>query len=105
MSVWINISDTTVVQILGVFIYAIHKNLQYIQNIEANAEAAKSVDFYCIHGYSSDGVNSAGASPTEWKWWADGWQTSPSAGIPSNVNGFKAYNKKSWMTSIIFESW
>ncbi len=77
---------------------AIHKNLQLIQNIEADAAAAKAVDFYCIHGYADDGVNSAGANPTEWKWWADGWQSSPAPGIPANTKGFNAYKKKSWMT-------
>jgi O-glycosyl hydrolase len=76
----------------------IHKNLQLIQNIEANAAASKAVDFYCIHGYANDGVNSSGSAPTEWQWWTNGWQASPAPGIPANVKGINAYNKKSWMT-------
>ncbi|HEX7071787.1 MAG TPA: T9SS type A sorting domain-containing protein [Rhodothermales bacterium] len=75
-----------------------HKNLQYLQNIAADAEAAEAVDFFCIHGYDADGVTSSGADPTLWNWWVNGWNASPAAGIPSNVRGFASYGKKSWMT-------
>jgi O-glycosyl hydrolase len=76
----------------------IHKNLQYLQNIAADPVANAAESFFCIHGYASDGVNAANATPTSWLWWANGWTGSPAAGIPSNVQGFTAYGKKSWMT-------
>lgn len=76
----------------------IHKNLQYLQNIAADPVAAAAESFFCIHGYASDGVNAANATPTSWLWWATGWTSSPAAGIPANVQGFRAYGKKSWMT-------
>jgi len=75
-----------------------HKNLQYLQNIAADPIAAAAESFFCIHGYASDGVNAANATPTSWLWWANGWTSSPAAGIPANVRGFTAYGKKSWMT-------
>ncbi len=75
-----------------------HKNLQYLQNISADPEAAEAVDFFAIHGYANDGVSSAGSDPTLWDWWANGWQNSPAAGIPAEVKGFSSYGKKSWMT-------
>lgn len=76
----------------------IHKNLQYLQNIAASPQAAASEAFFCIHGYASDGVSAANATPTVWDWWANGWATSPTLGIPSNIKGFTYYGKKSWMT-------
>jgi O-glycosyl hydrolase len=76
----------------------IHKNLQYLQNIAADPLAAAAEAFFCIHGYASDGVNAANATPTVWDWWANGWTTSPAAGIPANVHGYSFYGKKSWMT-------
>jgi O-glycosyl hydrolase len=76
----------------------IHKNLQYLSNIGQDAKALEAVDFFCIHGYANDGVTSAGANPKQWDWWSNGWGTSPAAGIPANVKGFKDYGKKSWMT-------
>ena len=75
-----------------------HKNLQYVQNIQADPAAALAEAFFCIHGYASDGVNAANATPTQWNWWANGWTTSPAGGIPANVKGFSQYGKKSWMT-------
>jgi O-glycosyl hydrolase len=76
----------------------IHKNLQYLQNIAADPIAAAAESFFCIHGYASDGVSAANATPTSWLWWANGWTSSPAAGVPPNVQGFIAYGKKSWMT-------
>ena len=76
----------------------IHKNLQYLRNIAADPIAAAALDFFCIHGYDSDGASSSGASTTGWNRWANGWQASPAPGIPANVKGFTAFNKKSWMT-------
>lgn len=76
----------------------VHKNLQYLQNIAADPQAAAAESFFCIHGYASDGVNAANATPTVWDWWANGWTTSPAAGIPPNVHGYLFYGKKSWMT-------
>ena len=76
----------------------IHKNLQYLQNIAADPTAAAAETFFCIHGYASDGVNAANATPTVWDWWANGWTNSPAAGIPPNVPGYTFYGKKSWMT-------
>lgn len=76
----------------------IHKNLQYIQNIEADPEAAQAVDFYCIHGYDANGVSSSGSNSINWERWANGWTSSPAPGLPENVKGFNGYGKKSWMT-------
>jgi len=76
----------------------IHKNLQYLQNLAADSQAAAAASFFCIHGYASDGVNAANANPTSWDWWANGWTTSPAAGIPANIHGYSFYGKKSWMT-------
>jgi O-glycosyl hydrolase len=76
----------------------VHKNLQYLQNLAADPVALAAVDQFCIHGYASDGVNAAGSTPASWTWWANGWSTSPAAGIPGNVKGFTSFNKKSWMT-------
>ena len=56
---------------------AVHKNLQYLQNIAADPVAASALSFFCIHGYASDGVTAAGATPTQWNRWLDGWTTSP----------------------------
>jgi O-glycosyl hydrolase len=76
----------------------IHKNLQYLQNLGADPEASAALDFFCIHGYASDGVSAASATPGLWHWWANGWSASPAPGIPSNVKGFTGYGRKSWMT-------
>jgi len=76
----------------------VHKNLQYLRNIAADPVAAAAVDFFCIHGYDSNGASSSGANTSLWNWWANGWQASPAAGIPANVQGFTAFGKKSWMT-------
>ncbi|HWH68618.1 MAG TPA: hypothetical protein VNT26_04500, partial [Candidatus Sulfotelmatobacter sp.] len=62
-----------------------HKNLQYLQNLAADSQATAATAFFCIHGYASDGVNAANATPTQWNWWANGWTASPGPGIPSNV--------------------
>jgi O-glycosyl hydrolase len=75
-----------------------HKNLQYLQNIAADPDADKALDFFCIHGYAADGVNAAGATPQQWDWWVNGWSSSPAAGLPASVKGFASYGKKSWMT-------
>ncbi len=77
---------------------AIHKNLQYLQNVAADPQAAAALSFMSIHGYAPDGVSSAGADPASWNWWANGWAASPAAGVPANVQGFAGYGKKSWMT-------
>ena len=76
----------------------VHKNLQYLSNIANDPLASQAVDFFCVHGYANDGVTAAGSNPQQWNWWVNGWTTSPAAGIPANVKGFKSYNKKSWMT-------
>ena len=76
----------------------IHKNLQYLQNIAGDPQAAAALAFFCIHGYASDGVSAANATPTVWNWWANGWTGSPTPGVPPNVKGFTAYARKSWMT-------
>jgi hypothetical protein len=74
------------------------KNLQFLQAVGADSNAAAAESFFCIHGYDSDGVQAAGATPTQWNWWVNGWGTSPAAGIPANISGFSQYGKKSWMT-------
>ncbi len=75
-----------------------HKNLQLLRDIAADPAAAAAVDFFAIHGYAGDGLNSAGSDPKLWSWWKNGWSSSPAAGIPANVKGFQSYAKKSWMT-------
>ena len=77
---------------------AIHKNLQYLQNVAADPVAAAALSFFCIHGYASDGVTATGSTPTQWNWWLNGWTSSPAAGIPASVVGTASYGKKSWMT-------
>ncbi len=74
------------------------KNLQFLQAVGADPVAAAAEAFFCLHGYASDGVQAAGATPTVWNWWANGWGSSPAAGIPGNVQGFTHFGKKSWMT-------
>ena len=74
------------------------KNLQFLQAVGADTNAAAAESFFCIHGYASDGVQAVGATPTQWNWWVNGWGGSPAAGIPANVPGFAYYGKKSWMT-------
>jgi O-glycosyl hydrolase len=76
----------------------VHKNLRYLEEIDKDPAAAAAIDFFCIHGYDSDGVNSATADTRLWDWWVNGWTASPAPGIPGNVRGFGAYGKKSWMT-------
>ncbi|MBC7508777.1 MAG: T9SS type A sorting domain-containing protein [Ferruginibacter sp.] len=76
----------------------VHKNLQYLTEIAKDPVAQAAIDFYCIHGYASDGVSSNGADPVSWDWWANGWKESIAPGIPANIKGFRNYNKKSWMT-------
>jgi O-glycosyl hydrolase len=76
----------------------VHKNLQYLTEIAKDPAATAAIDYYCIHGYASDGVNSAGSNASLWDWWANGWGVAPVGGIPDNVKGFRFYNKKSWMT-------
>jgi O-glycosyl hydrolase len=75
-----------------------HKNLQYLQNIAADPQAAAAEAFFCIHGYASDGISASDAVPTAWNWWLNGWSSSPAAGIPANVHGYAYYGKKSWMS-------
>ena len=77
---------------------ATDKNLKILQAIAGDPDAAKDLSYFCIHGYAPDGVASAGAAPTQWQWWRDGWTTSPAAGLPATLKGFSAYGKKSWMT-------
>ncbi|MGA2245538.1 MAG: hypothetical protein ABSH48_11100 [Verrucomicrobiota bacterium] len=77
---------------------AADKNLQFLQAVGANPAASDAEDYFCIHGYDSDGVAAAAATPTQWLWWADGWSASPAPGIPAHVAGFGNYGKKSWMT-------
>ena len=72
-----------------------HKNLQFLRALSADQSA---LDFFCIHGYSPDGKNAAKPDPLPWRWWADGWESSPAPGLPANVGGFRKLGKKSWMT-------
>lgn len=76
----------------------VHKNLQYLKHLAADPEAMAALDLFCIHGYGSDGVSSAGADSQLWDWWVNGWTNSPAPGIPGDVVGFSAFGKKSWMT-------
>jgi O-glycosyl hydrolase len=80
------------------------KNLQFIQGVGQDPAAAAAESLFCVHGYASDGVSAAAATPTQWNWWVQGWGASPAAGIPPNVAGFANYGKKSWMTETSGES-
>ncbi|HUA68676.1 MAG TPA: hypothetical protein VMA13_09015 [Candidatus Saccharimonadales bacterium] len=77
---------------------AADKNLQFLQAVGANPAASAAEAYFCIHGYDSDGIAAAAATPTQWLWWVNGWSNSPAPGIPSSVAGFSSYGKKSWMT-------
>ncbi|MBK7342151.1 MAG: hypothetical protein IPJ06_02920 [Saprospiraceae bacterium] len=76
----------------------VHKNLQYLKHLADDPEAMAALGLFCIHGYGSDGVSSAGASSQLWDWWVNGWANSPAPGIPGNIAGFSSFGKKSWMT-------
>ena len=74
------------------------KNLQYLQNLAADPQATAALGFFCIHGYASDGVSAANATPTQWDWWANGWTSSPGAGLLGERQGVHLLRQKSWMT-------
>lgn len=74
------------------------KNLKILESIARDPDAEKALGFFCIHGYSANGVSGAGARPTQWEWWRNGWTAAPGLGLPSRVAGFASYGKKSWMT-------
>jgi O-glycosyl hydrolase len=75
------------------------KNLQFVQAVGADPLAAAAEAFFCIHDYDADSVEAGDPVPiTHWNWWVNGWKTSPDLGIPSNVQGFTYYQKKSWQT-------
>ena len=75
-----------------------HKNLQYLSAIAADPVAASALDFFCIHGYATDGVTASGSDPLAWSRWYQGWTTPPALGLPANVSGFSFFNKRSWLT-------
>ncbi len=77
---------------------ATDKNLHYLQDIAADSTASAALAGFAIHGYDASGVSAAGETSQPWDWWANGWQSSPAAGIPANVPGFTSYGKPSWMT-------
>ncbi len=76
----------------------IHKNLQYIKNVESDSAASRALSFYCVHGYAADGVTAGSANPRLWDWWVNGWTSSPAPGLPAQVKGTASFRKKSWMT-------
>jgi MYXO-CTERM domain-containing protein len=76
----------------------VDKNLQYLAEIAKDPDAASALSYFCIHGYDSNGASAAGGTPQSWLWWVNGWTSSPAAGIPADVQGVAAYQKKSWMT-------
>ncbi|MET0341945.1 MAG: hypothetical protein ABW252_13150 [Polyangiales bacterium] len=76
----------------------VDKNLGYLAALAADPPALAALDLFAIHGYAPDGVQSAGADPRGWRWWARGWNTAPAASLPAQVHGFRAYGKRSWMT-------
>jgi O-glycosyl hydrolase len=92
------LGDTYALWQLGGNAKVTHKNLQYLAAVGDDNEATRALAFFAIHGYASDGVSSAGASPGQWLRWGHGWRESPVAGLPENVAGFRDYDKKSWMT-------
>ena len=76
----------------------IHKNLQYLKHIGDDPQAETAIAFFAIHGYAADGASAANATPQQWLWWKNGWNTAPAPGLPDNVAGYASYGKKSWMT-------
>jgi O-glycosyl hydrolase len=74
------------------------KNLQFLQDMGADPVASAAAAWFCIHGYASDGIQAADATPGLWNWWVNGWGASPATGLPSDVHGFAYFHKKSWMT-------
>lgn len=76
----------------------VQKNLQYMRDIEADAEASRALGIYCVHGEASDRGTAAGAQPLLWQWWSNGWQQSVDPHIPAHVQGFRAFGKRSWST-------
>lgn len=43
---------------------AADKNLQFLQAVGANPSANAAEDYFCVHGYASEGVTAAAATPT-----------------------------------------
>ena len=74
-------------------------SLQMMKSIEADPVAAKALAFYCVHGYSIDGIASAGSEPMVWEWSARGWSNPPNpVVVPPNVKGYESFGKTCWMT-------
>ncbi|HEY0792601.1 MAG TPA: RICIN domain-containing protein, partial [Chthoniobacterales bacterium] len=76
----------------------VDKNLHYLHDVAADPAALAALAFCSIHGYANNGVSAAGADPTQWNWWSNGWSASPAPGIPAGVLGFAGLGRKSWMT-------
>jgi O-glycosyl hydrolase len=83
---------------IGAGANATDKNLQYLQAVAADPEAARALAFFAIHGYASDGMTAVGAQPDQWRYWSRGWDEPPARGLPGSVAGFQSYGRKSWMT-------
>lgn len=67
-----------------------HKGLRYLHELRATDPAAlAALDFVALH---------ATVSEQTWRWWAEGWTSSPGGGLPAQLDGFTAYGRKSWMT-------
>jgi O-glycosyl hydrolase len=73
-------------------------NLQFMAAVADDAEAARALSFFAVHGYAPDGVQSAGGDPVMWQRWSHGWSESPNPGLPEHVRGARDFGKKSWMT-------
>jgi O-glycosyl hydrolase len=82
----------------------VHKNLQYLATIARDPAAWKALSFVAVHAYANDGVHAAGDDDQMWRWWLDGWQKAPAAGLPERVRGVRSYGKKSWMTELSGEA-
>jgi len=78
----------------------VSKNLQYLAAIAGDPEAERALSFLAVHAYATDGVHSAGNDEQQWRWWVDGWRAAPAPGLPADVQGARAYGKKSWMTEM-----
>jgi O-glycosyl hydrolase len=82
----------------------VHKNLQYLATLAKDKAALSALSFIAVHAYSNDGVHAAGDDEQMWRWFIDGWQKAPAAGLPERVQGVRHYGMKSWMTELSGES-
>lgn len=77
---------------------SVPKNLKFMAAVAKDPEAEKAMAWFAVHSYALDGKHAAENQSLSWKLWTEGWQSAPTAGLPDDVKGMRAYGKKSWMT-------